>query len=269
MQYEIKTKIANRKNYGNMRSISDIQWIPVHYTGNDGDTDEANANYFANNVVKASAHAFVDDDSVTISVPENYVAWAVGGGKQDQGSPYAKKGAKYYKKVTNTNSYSVEMCDTIKNGKRMVSDKTRENAIDYIARKMIDFGVDINHVIRHFDVTGKLCPIYYVTDEKAWKQFKSDLNKRYKMLVKEKKKSLPTVPKNTLKKGSKGTKVGQLQKCLNYLGIKDDDGKKLEIDKSFGNATYEAMKNFQKKYGLEVDGSYGPASYEKMKSVIK
>lgn len=269
MKYEVKTKIANRKNYGKQRSVSQIKFIAVHYTGNDGDTDENNGKYFANNIIEASAHAFVDDDSVTISVPEDYVAWAVGGEKQDQGSVYASKGAKYYKKATNTNSYSVELCDTVKDGKIMVSDKTRENAIDYIARKMIDFNVGIDNVIRHFDITGKLCPIYYVTDEKAWKQFKSDLNNRYKELVSEKKKTLPTVPKNTLKKGAKGTKVGQLQRCLNYLGIKDNDGKELEIDNSFGNSTKEAVKNFQKRYNLSIDGSYGPASYKKMKSVIK
>ena len=30
-------------------------------------------------------------------------------------------------------------------------------------------------VIRHYDVTGKACPKYYVENEAAWEQFKSDL----------------------------------------------------------------------------------------------
>lgn len=53
----------------------------MHFTANDGDHDEGNANYFANNVVKTSAHYFLDDDSVTQSVPDDYMAYSVGGAK--------------------------------------------------------------------------------------------------------------------------------------------------------------------------------------------
>ena len=123
MAYKLKTLISNRNNYGSKRSISLIKFLVYHYTGNDGDTDENNAKYFHNNVVKASAHRFVDDDSVTISVPDDYVAYSVGGGLQ------GSKGHKFYKICTNTNSISIEMCDTIKNGKYEVSAKTRANAI--------------------------------------------------------------------------------------------------------------------------------------------
>jgi len=30
-------------------------------------------------------------------------------------------------------------------------------------------------VIRHYDITGKICPKYFVENEDAWKQFKSDV----------------------------------------------------------------------------------------------
>lgn len=79
MAIKAKTLLANRKNYGNKRSLSTIRYIVIHYTANDGDHDENNANYFSKNVVKASAHYFVDDDSYTKSVPLSYVAWSVGG----------------------------------------------------------------------------------------------------------------------------------------------------------------------------------------------
>lgn len=74
-----KQLFANPKNYGGKRSLSSIKYIVIHYTVNDGDTDEANAKYFHNNVVKASAHYFVDDDSYTKSVPIKNIAWSVGG----------------------------------------------------------------------------------------------------------------------------------------------------------------------------------------------
>lgn len=70
----INVKTANTNNFGGFRNISDIKYIVIHYTANDGDTDEGNGNYFANNVVGASAHYFVDDDSITQPVPDNRIA---------------------------------------------------------------------------------------------------------------------------------------------------------------------------------------------------
>ena len=32
-----------------------------------------------------------------------------------------------------------------------------------------------DRVIRHYDVTGKLCPLYFVEHEDAWNQFKQDV----------------------------------------------------------------------------------------------
>ena len=34
------------------------------------------------------------------------------------------------------------------------------------------------NVIRHYDVTGKICPKYFVEHEDAWEQFKSDVQNR-------------------------------------------------------------------------------------------
>ena len=43
MAYTYKKNIANRKNYGYSRSTRNIKWIVVHFTANDGDSDESNA----------------------------------------------------------------------------------------------------------------------------------------------------------------------------------------------------------------------------------
>ena len=157
---KIKTNIANRGNYGGIRSK--IEWIVIHYTANDGDTDEANGNYFKNNIIKASAHYFVDDDSVTQSVPDNYTAWSVGGSKWKNG------GGKYYGKCTNSNSISIELCDDVRNGVVYPSKKTIENAIELVKELMKKYNIKADHVIRHYDVNGKTCPAYWV-DDKKWK----------------------------------------------------------------------------------------------------
>ena len=156
----IKTNIANKDNYGGSRSTDSIKYIVVHYTGNDGDTDENNGNYFKNNVVGSSAHYFVDDDSITQTVPDNYVAWHCG--------------AKTYKHANcrNANSIGVEICDDVKNGVIYPSDKTIQNALELVEYLMKKYSVPKENVIRHYDVTGKLCPAYWCgTKEKddKWK----------------------------------------------------------------------------------------------------
>ena len=162
-----KTDLAHRSNYGNKRNTSDIKYIALHYTANDGDTDEANGDYFNGANRNASAHLFVDDDSCTQSVPDNYVAWSVGGNKYPN-----TKGGSLYGIATNANTLNIEMCDTIKNGKYEVSAKTQENVITIVREKMKQYNIPIDRVIRHYDVTGKLCPAYFV-DETAWAAFKA------------------------------------------------------------------------------------------------
>ena len=166
----IKVKTANRSNYGGKRSTADIKYIVIHYTANDGDTDEGNGNYFANNIVGDSAHYFVDDDSITRSVPDDYIAWAVGGSKYKY-----TKGGTFYGKCTNANSISIEFCDTKKNGVYDFTEATMKNAADLVKLLMEKYTVPVERVIRHYDVTGKVCPKPFVDDEKAWKEFKERL----------------------------------------------------------------------------------------------
>ena len=164
-----KTLFANPKNYGRKRSLSSIKYIVIHYTANDGDHDESNAKYFHNNVVKASAHYFVDDDSYTKSVPLKNIAWSVGGKKY----PNCGKtgGGKKYGLCTNANSINIELCDTVRDGKAGASAATIQNALTLTRKLMKKYNIDKAHVIRHFDVTGKPCPAYWVDDKKWKKEF--------------------------------------------------------------------------------------------------
>jgi len=171
----ITTKLANRKNYGGKRSISAIKYIVIHYTGNDGDSDSGNANYFQNNITNASAHYFVDDDSITQSVPDNYVAYSVGGKKYAD----CKKtgGGLLHGIVTNANSISIELCDSIRNGVSDFTENTLKNATELVRELMKKYGIDIYHVCRHFDVTGKKCPLPMI-DCLAWNAFKQRLEEK-------------------------------------------------------------------------------------------
>lgn len=259
----IKENIANKSNYGGKRSTSDIKYIVVHYTGNDGDSDESNAKYFKNNIVKASAHYFVDDDSITRSVPDNYIAYSVGG---DRYSNYKTTGgATYYKKCTNTNSISIELCDSYKNGKVYPTDKTIKNALDLVETLMKKYNIHKTNVIRHFDVTGKSCPNYWCgTDSKnkLWKtEFYNKIN--------------TTNTTTTTKKYTRTQFIKDIQKVL---GVKVDGvagpitlGKTVTVSVDV-NRTHGVVRPIQKylnSLGYECGSVDGIAGAQFKKGVVK
>lgn len=171
----IKTRLANPANYGAERLLSSIQYIVMHYTGNDGDSDEANANYFANNVVKTSAHYFVDDNSITQSVPDNRVAWHCG----------AK--TYYHANARNYNSIGVELCDNKRDGQIVPSQATIDRALELVRWLMQCYKIPAENVIRHYDVSHKLCPAFWcgtAQKDALWRsQFWSKLNTEEKEVI--------------------------------------------------------------------------------------
>lgn len=73
-------------------------------------------------------------------------------------------------------------------------------------------------------------------------------------------KTTVSIELSVLRKGSKGEQVKTLQRLLNAFG------NTLAVDGSFGNATFAAVKNYQKKYNLEVDGICGGKTWN---SILK
>lgn len=150
-------KVSNRK----------IKWIVIHWVGA-ASTAVNNGTYFQGGDRGASAHYFVDDTDIVQSVLESNAAWAVGSsGLLDQGSPYAKYGGKYFGTVTNSNSLSIEMCcQKNSSGSLYITAKTLARTAELVQAVQKRLGIDNAHVIRHFDVNGKLCPLPYVQDSK-------------------------------------------------------------------------------------------------------
>lgn len=259
MSYTLKKKLANRKNYGSKRSTSDIKKIVWHFTANDGDTDEANGKYFANNIVEASAHYFVDDDSVTQSVPDNYIAWSVGGKKY----PSCKEtgGGKYYGIAKNSNTLNIELCDDVKNGKIYPSEKTIENALALTRTLMKKYGLKKSDVIRHFDVTGKLCPAYWCGTKEKDAEWQKILDR-----LEEKKPFKPYVVKITAKTLNVRAGAGTKNKVV---GVITDDEKlvKKNPDYYFPKTAYtiveEKMNGKTKWLKLKSGAGYISSNYTK------
>ena len=164
---KFKTIKSKSISYGKKRSYDSIKYIVVHYTANKNDTAKANANYYANgNTHNAGAHYYVDEgDTIYKSVPLNRVAWSVGGNKYNDCAKTG--GGKLYKQVCNSNSLSIEMCNS-----STKNDRVEQNTLWLIRFLMKKYGIQKSNVVRHFDVTGKHCPVTLMND-KEWKEFKS------------------------------------------------------------------------------------------------
>ncbi len=173
MAYILKTNLAIRGNYGDNRKISSLKYIVLHDSGKDGDSDESNAAYYKEHISKARAHYFVDDDSISISVPDDYIVWSVGGVKYEDADQAG--GGKWHGICTNANSISIELCDTVKNGKCDFTEETVNNTVRLVKKLMERYRIPPENVIRHFDVTGKICPKPFVDSEKQWKVFKEKI----------------------------------------------------------------------------------------------
>ena len=154
----------------NAGDVSRIKYIVIHYTGALGDA-KANCNYFAGGNRNASAHYFVGyDGAIWQSVEDKNIAWHCG--------------AKSYKhaECRNANSIGIEMCVRKKSTASMgatdkdwyFEDATVEAAAELTRYLMDKYNVPASHVIRHYDVTGKICPNPYVynTTAHTWEEFK-------------------------------------------------------------------------------------------------
>ena len=157
MNPTIKCIACNPFNYSQSKCTP--KYIVVHYTGNKGDTAKSNATYFHTAVTKTSAHYFVDENEIYQSVPDFYTAYSVG----------CKTGY-YHKYARNNNTINIEMCDSF----TTIPAKTKQNTFYLIKLIMDRYSIPVENVIRHYDVTHKLCPKPLIS-EIAWNNFKKEL----------------------------------------------------------------------------------------------
>lgn len=139
------------------------KYIVVHYVGAVS-TAKNNVNYYYDNELKASAHYFVDDNEIWQCVDDSNIAWHCGANKY------------YHDDCRNKNSIGVEMCcKKDDEGNLYITDKTIENTQELILYLMEKYGIKEENVLRHWDITHKICPAPFVNDENKWKSFKKGL----------------------------------------------------------------------------------------------
>lgn len=158
---------CNADNYRAGRT-QPVRYIVMHYTANNGDTAKDNCDYYHRvGGLQASAHYFVDEHGVMQSVLESNTAWHCG----------AEAGRRYWHpECRNANSIGIEMCSRKRaDGSYYIKPETVANAAALAKDIMQRYGIDSDHVLRHYDVTGKRCPMPWVDDPAQWVAFKDML----------------------------------------------------------------------------------------------
>lgn len=166
----------------------DIKYIVIHYTA--GSTSRAGtasntASMFSQYGLNASADFIVDDSTIVQFNPDLYnrSCWHCGDGKA------GTKGGSYYGKCTNFNSIGIEVCSTNSNWsasdwanstKWSFTDAVVNKTIELTKYLMKEFNIPASNVIRHYDVSGKLCPGIIgwnadSGDESKWNDFKKKI----------------------------------------------------------------------------------------------
>ena len=134
--------------------LEGVNDIVIHYVGNPGTTAQNNHDYFANPETEVSAHFLVGLEGEVI-----------------QCVPLDEKSSASNDR--NRDTISIEVCHPDETG--AFNQASYDALIQLTAWLCETYGLDSSHVIRQYDVTGKLCPLYYVEHEDAWEQLLADV----------------------------------------------------------------------------------------------
>lgn len=141
-------------------ALEKINGIVIHYTANPGTTAKQNRSYFEGlkdkQTTKASSHFVVGmEGEIVQCIPSTEMSYA--------------------SNERNNDTLSIECCHKDETGQ--FTQETYDSLVELTAWLCGKFNLPVDNVIRHYDVTGKECPIYYVKNEDAWDRFKKDVQK--------------------------------------------------------------------------------------------
>ncbi|HIY63162.1 MAG TPA: N-acetylmuramoyl-L-alanine amidase [Candidatus Mediterraneibacter stercoripullorum] len=158
-QPDIDVQLLDVNPYSRPGTESDgINGIVIHYTANPGSTAQENRDYFNglqySHETEASSNFIIGIDGEIIQcVP----TWEVAYASNDR----------------NSDTVSIECCHPDESGR--FTEQTYRSLVQLTAWLCVKFDLGPEDVIRHYDVTGKICPKYFVENEDAWETFRTDV----------------------------------------------------------------------------------------------
>ena len=136
--------------------LEGVRNIVIHYVGNPGSTAQQNRDYYASRSSEVSSHFVIGLKGEIIQcIPL-----------------HEKSSASNHR---NKDTISIEVCHPDESGK--FTDASYQSLVKLTAWLCETCDLDSADVIRHYDITGKQCPLYFVTHEDAWEQFKKDVGR--------------------------------------------------------------------------------------------
>lgn len=164
----IKEKLLTINKYSRVgKPLNKTLGVVVHYVAVNNQRPEQTVEYFewlkkGINQIYASAHYVIGTDGNGIQcIPDTEVAYHCGAKEYKPG--IVEKLSAY----PNYTTIGIEMCHTSKG----FTEETLETVSSLIAQIIEEHNLTINDVYRHFDITGKICPKFFVEDEEQWKEF--------------------------------------------------------------------------------------------------
>ena len=138
-----------------------VRDIVIHYVANPGTSAKQNRNYFeglkdqsGSKTVSASSHYIIGSDGTILQcIPLDEVA--------------------YGNYPRNDDTVSIECCHPDSDGR--FTDATIKSLIRLTGWLCRELSLNEKHIIRHYDVSGKNCPKYYVEHQDAWRTLKKKL----------------------------------------------------------------------------------------------
>jgi len=134
--------------------LEELNNIVIHYVGNPGTTAQQNRNYFDSSASEVSSHFVIGLEGEII-----------------QCIPLTEKSSASNHR--NRDTISIEVCHPDGTGK--FTESTYRSLVKLTAWLCDTCRLKSSDVIRHYDITGKQCPKYYVDHQDAWKAFLKDV----------------------------------------------------------------------------------------------
>lgn len=156
---DIKEKLLTPNQYSRPQlELKQVKGVVIHYVANPGTSAKDNRNYFEglkdSGATYASANFIVGLKGEIIQcIPQDEMA--------------------YCSNERNEDTISIECCHPDETGE--FNDNTYQSLVQLTAWLCGRYNLKQDQVIRHFDVTGKICPKYFVENEGAWRQFHLDV----------------------------------------------------------------------------------------------
>lgn len=138
--------------------LKKVKGIVIHYTANPGTSAINNRNYFESLATKkttsVSSHYVIGlEGEIVQCIPLNEISYASNNRNKD--------------------TISIECCHEDQTG--MFNEETYNSLVVLSAALCAEFDLMEEDILRHYDVTGKACPLYYVEHKEEWKKLKEDI----------------------------------------------------------------------------------------------